>query len=418
MTSLTVSVVVVSLGRPDHLGLCLTGLSQQLYPNFEIVVVTDAVGIDLVETSPLQGRIKTVEFAVANISAARNLGIRAAAGEIVAFIDDDAVPEPLWLARLVAPLSEPDVALTGGFVLGRNGISLQWGARSADRLCRHMSIDVDPEKATVLSPTPDTAIKTEGTNMAGRWDVLSGLGGFDETFHFYADETDLNMRAAQAGLATAIVPRAVVHHAFAASSRRRADRAPLDLTEIGASRAVFLRKWANPLHADRRLHEFGQQERLRLLKMMVDGALEPADVRRLMRQHSAGIAQGLRRSLEQLAVIERGDAPFLSFGRETNTWVHRVIGARRSDRRDAEAKARAAVLDGDIVSLFILSGGRRRHRVSFHADGYWLQTGGLSGQSLRDEPVGRFELEGRIRREIERVAPVRTHPHRHHVEIL
>ena len=48
---------------------------------------------------------------------------QAAAGEIVAFIDDDAVPEPTWLNHLVAPFGRFDVAAAGGFVRARNGIS-------------------------------------------------------------------------------------------------------------------------------------------------------------------------------------------------------------------------------------------------------------------------------------------------------
>ncbi|MCB2123539.1 MAG: glycosyltransferase, partial [Rhodobacteraceae bacterium] len=63
---------------------------------------------------------------------ARNLGLAAAAGEIVAFIDDDAVPEPRWLARLTAPFADPGIAAAGGFVVGRNGISFQWRASCAD----------------------------------------------------------------------------------------------------------------------------------------------------------------------------------------------------------------------------------------------------------------------------------------------
>ena len=75
--------------------------------------------------------------------------------------------------------------------------------------------------------------------MAVRRDVLAALGGFDPAYHFYLDETDLNMRLAQAGHATALCPRALVHHGFAASTRRRKDRVPADLFDIGASWAVF-----------------------------------------------------------------------------------------------------------------------------------------------------------------------------------
>ena len=93
MIDIPVSVVVVSRDRPDALLRCLTGLSQLQYPNFEIVVVADAKGQQAVVASQFSSQIKCIGFDLPNISEARNLGISHAAGDIVAFIDDDAVPE-------------------------------------------------------------------------------------------------------------------------------------------------------------------------------------------------------------------------------------------------------------------------------------------------------------------------------------
>ncbi|WP_372887787.1 glycosyltransferase family 2 protein, partial [Shimia sp.] len=127
MSQSPVSVVIVSRGRPQALARCLTGLSQQTHPSFETIVVADPSGCAAVNDGAFSGLVKLVAFDEANISAARNLGIARAAGELVAFIDDDAVPEPTWLAHLVAPFdSDPEVMAAGGFVRGRNGISFQW----------------------------------------------------------------------------------------------------------------------------------------------------------------------------------------------------------------------------------------------------------------------------------------------------
>jgi len=71
---------------------------------------------------------------------------------------------------------------------------------------------------------------------------LVAIGGFDPAFRYFLDETDVNMRLAKAGHATAIVPLAEVHHGFAASRFRRDDRVPRDLSQIGASWTVFQRK--------------------------------------------------------------------------------------------------------------------------------------------------------------------------------
>ena len=88
-----VSVVIVSRDRPDYLRRCLTGVLQLRYPNFEIVVAADRDSLGHVPGELPAGRIKTVQVDDANIALARNLACDAAAGEIVAFVDDDAVPE-------------------------------------------------------------------------------------------------------------------------------------------------------------------------------------------------------------------------------------------------------------------------------------------------------------------------------------
>lgn len=87
----------------------MLGLSQVQYDDFEIVVVANAKGLAALDG--FKGKIKTVQFDDANISMARNIGIAHSAGEIVAFIDDDAVPEPTWLTYLITPFLEMRSAL-------------------------------------------------------------------------------------------------------------------------------------------------------------------------------------------------------------------------------------------------------------------------------------------------------------------
>lgn len=79
--------------------------------------------------------------------------------------------------------------------------------------------------------------------MAIRRNVWVAIGGFDPAYHFYLDETDLNIRLARGGYITAIAPLAHVHHGFAKSISRRADRVLSDLYDIGASKTVFQRKF-------------------------------------------------------------------------------------------------------------------------------------------------------------------------------
>ena len=96
MTAPTVSVVIVSHGRPASLGICLTGVGQIDYPNFEIVIVADQSGIDAVNAHALGDQVKLVLFDEMNISAARNAGVAAAAGRLPLRRDPRAMaPKPL-----------------------------------------------------------------------------------------------------------------------------------------------------------------------------------------------------------------------------------------------------------------------------------------------------------------------------------
>ncbi|MDA0962996.1 MAG: glycosyltransferase family A protein, partial [Proteobacteria bacterium] len=151
MSAVALSIVVVSRGRPDGLMRCLTAIAQQRHAPFEVIVVADPAGVARVRQWPQAGHVKIVPFDEANISAARNAGIAQAAGEAVAFIDDDAVPEPTWAGRMAAAFADQGVAAAGGFVLGRNGISWQWRAQSVDGAGRTAPLEIGGDPL-VLTP--------------------------------------------------------------------------------------------------------------------------------------------------------------------------------------------------------------------------------------------------------------------------
>src|SRR5438552_2402550 len=105
-----VSLVIVTDGRPDSVLRTLESLDWIEGSVFEVIAVCGPTPDGTRDrVAGWAGRIKIVYCSVRNISTARNLGVAAAAGDIVAFLDDDAIPEADWLGGLIAAFSDPDV---------------------------------------------------------------------------------------------------------------------------------------------------------------------------------------------------------------------------------------------------------------------------------------------------------------------
>jgi hypothetical protein len=351
-------------------------LSQLIYPLFEVVVVADPAGLAAV--ARWAGRIKTAGYDQPNISVARNIGIGRAAGDVIAFIDDDAVAEPTWLDHLISPFSETDIDAAGGLTLGRDGITPQgqfsWVTAEA-------RTEVLPLAGAILTGTPGRGVKTEGTNMAFRRETLVDLGGFDPAYAFYLDETDLNLRLAARGARTALVPSAVVHHGLAASPRRRDDRVPLTLVDVGRSLRHFAETHLGQADPQVLARETAER-RLGLIRQMVAGRIEPRDIRRLL----ATLADGWATPTTAPAVPAAAPAPFLPF--PTVAARPCVIAGRPWQAGRKRAQAARAVAEGHSpVTLFLFSPTSRAHRVVFDPSGFWEHRGGLFAQPTPAHPV-------------------------------
>ena len=122
----SISVIVNTYNRAEVLSSCLTALLHQKYDDFEIIVVngpsTDRTSDVLYRFKDL---IKIASCSEVNLSISRNIGISCSAGDIVAFIDDDAVAHPEWLARLAVRYADPRIGGVGGYTLDHTGITFQ-----------------------------------------------------------------------------------------------------------------------------------------------------------------------------------------------------------------------------------------------------------------------------------------------------
>lgn len=113
----TCSVVVCTRNRPEALDRCLRALAQLTYPRFEVLVVDNAPRDGGAQAIAQRWRAQYLVERIAGLSRARNAGARACRGEVVAFTDDDAIPDRAWLSQLAAAFSDANVAVVTGRTL-------------------------------------------------------------------------------------------------------------------------------------------------------------------------------------------------------------------------------------------------------------------------------------------------------------
>ena len=393
MSTPAISVIIVSRGRPEHLKLCLSALMRQDHPEMEMVLVADGAGLAQAADMP----IKPVRFESANISEARNLGIAQAAGEIIAFIDDDSIAEPTWLSRLTEPFSNPKVIAATGWTRDRDGF--RWQSRAARMTAAGLpvGIDMSAEDTVLLPPEGGAPVSTLGTNCAFRADALRDIGGFDPIFAYHLDESDVNMRMARAWpeALTAIVPKAQVIHARAGSLQRDAGSVPQDLAAIGRSAVLFARRHGGAAPAD----ALARRTRRRLIRHMLDGEMDPLHIGGVMSTLQAGLSEGRAAVLPSVPDIRRDHPPdFLPL--PTAPAEHIVLTGWHWQGAALRETARDATQGGRMVTIILLTPSILPHRICYHPGGWFEQTGGLWGPSEPgDPPVKSWRAGDRFARE-------------------
>ena len=105
-----VSVVIACPRRSWMLDECFGALANQTYRNFEVIVLPDADS----QLSTLNFKLSTLPTGKVRPAEKRNLGIKAAKGEIIAFIDDDAYPDAHWLEYAVRYFGDETIGAVGG----------------------------------------------------------------------------------------------------------------------------------------------------------------------------------------------------------------------------------------------------------------------------------------------------------------
>ena len=196
----SVTVVVCTYNGSGTLRETLDALTALDYPSFDVIVVDDG-------STDGSARIAQ-EFDVRllrmgenrGLSAARNAGLEAARGEIVAYLDDDAYPDPHWLRYLALTYEERPVLAAGGPNLAppSDGVMARAVARA-------------PGNPTHVLLSDGEAEHIPGCSFSFRRDALLAIGGFDERFRIAGDDVDACWRLQERG-SIGYSPAALVWH--------------------------------------------------------------------------------------------------------------------------------------------------------------------------------------------------------------
>jgi GT2 family glycosyltransferase len=223
-----ISVVVCTHNGNQTLDECLRGLGRLEYPDYEVIVVDDGS-----DDAAAPARARDYGFTVlrtdnGGLSSARNLGLAQASGEIVAYLDDDAYPDPHWLTYLADAFRSTEHVAMGGPNIPPEEDG--WIAECVSNA---------PGGPIHVLLSDHEAEHIPGCNMAFRRAALDAIGGFDPQFRVAGDDVDVCWRLQERGWTLGFHPSAVVWH-----HRRNSLRAYWrQQKNYGKAEALLERKW-------------------------------------------------------------------------------------------------------------------------------------------------------------------------------
>jgi len=195
-----ISVVVCSYNGARTIRDCFAGLRNLEYLNYEVIVVNDG-SKDRTAAITNEYGFRLINTENRGLSSARNTGAEAAMGEIVAYIDDDAYPDPHWLTYLANTFMTTDYAAVGGPNIAPPG----------DGALAECVAHAPGGPVHVLLNDRD-AEHIPGCNMAFRKAALMEIGGFDPRFRTAGDDVDVCWRIQERGWKIGFNPAAMVWH--------------------------------------------------------------------------------------------------------------------------------------------------------------------------------------------------------------
>jgi GT2 family glycosyltransferase/glycosyltransferase involved in cell wall biosynthesis len=228
-----VSVVLVNYRGADDTIACLRALGELEWPpeRLDVIVVDNASGDGSAERieSAIDGLTVVRSSSNSGFAGGCNLGVKHAVGEYVAFLNNDARPDPQWVSAAVRAFDEDDaVAAVASKVLDWDGDLVDYVDGSLTWFGMGYKREVERPDAPQYDEPKDVLFGT-GAAMFVRADVYRQVGGFDERFFMFYEDVDLGWRLNLLGYRFRYVPSSVAFH-----------RHHVTMKKFGAFREAYL----------------------------------------------------------------------------------------------------------------------------------------------------------------------------------
>jgi cellulose synthase/poly-beta-1,6-N-acetylglucosamine synthase-like glycosyltransferase len=205
----TVTIAICTCNRPTDLRICLKGIGRLDPGPSEVLVVDNSAGDPATKALALEFGAHYIVEPAPGLSRARNRGLVESNYEFVAFVDDDAIPDAQWLAHIIEPFSDPNIAAVTGETYDAESLPLSSATEKSIRILSNQ----DPlwfERANFGG-------LGYGTNMVLRKSACTEPQVFDErlgrgTPLWTAEESHAFAKLVARGYYAAHVPSAIVLH--------------------------------------------------------------------------------------------------------------------------------------------------------------------------------------------------------------
>ncbi|WP_069131269.1 glycosyltransferase family 2 protein [Rhodohalobacter halophilus] len=215
------SIIIVTWNALHHLKRFLPQVAKTDYPNFEIIIADNASddgSVEWVKQQFPEVRVATFDRNY-GYCGGNNRASKEAKGDILIFLNNDAYPDPHWLAGLESIFQKKEVGVVQPKILSVEQPDYFEYAGAAggflDKMgypfCRGRIFDY-VEKDEGQYNTPSEIFWASGAALAIRKTLFERLGGFDEDFEFHMEEIDLCWQVHKSGYTVMYQPESIVYH--------------------------------------------------------------------------------------------------------------------------------------------------------------------------------------------------------------